>query len=299
MHNNLPLMDQAVFDAVEESERHIERALNCDLLFFYGEIWPGISRQFRNFLEQMVEHHRESRTRKPATLGICLTTPGGSVEETENIVEVMRHHYSNILFLVPNMAMSAGTIFCMSGDRIYMDYSSSLGPIDPQVPDREERYLVPALGYIDKIEELIHKSHRGELSPAEFNMLDRMDLAMIRRFEQARDLSVALLEKWLAAYKFKDWKVHRTTEPGTRVTMKQKRQRAREIALKLADNKHWHSHGRRIGMQTLRGEVGLEIDDFGADPELHRHVRRYNDALSDWLNRRDGEAFFLYNRNVN
>ncbi|MFP3944572.1 MAG: SDH family Clp fold serine proteinase, partial [Alphaproteobacteria bacterium] len=263
------------------------------------EIWPGISRQFRNFIEQIVDHHRESRTRKPATLSICLTTPGGSVEETENIVEVMRHHYSNILFLVPNMAMSAGTIFCMSGDRIYMDYSSSLGPIDPQVPDREERYLVPALGYIDKIEELIHKSHRGELSPAEFNMLDRMDLAMIRRFEQARDLSVALLEKWLAAYKFKDWKVHRTTEPGTRVTMKQKRQRAREIALKLADNKHWHSHGRRIGMQTLRGEVGLEIDDFGADPELHRHVRRYNDALSDWLNRRDGEAFFLYNRNVN
>ena len=27
--------------------------------------------------------------------------------------------------------MSAGTIWCMSADKIFMDYSSSLGPIDP------------------------------------------------------------------------------------------------------------------------------------------------------------------------
>jgi len=58
--------------------------------------------------------------------------------------------------------MSAGTIFCMAADRIYMDYSSALGPIDPQVPDRENRVLVPALGYLDKVEELIKKSIDNE-----------------------------------------------------------------------------------------------------------------------------------------
>ena len=70
----------------------------------------------------------------------------------------MSRFLSEVHFVVPNAAMSAGTIFCMSGDKIYMDYSSSLGPIDPQVPAHDGR-LVPALGYIDKVNEFIEKAH--------------------------------------------------------------------------------------------------------------------------------------------
>jgi hypothetical protein len=39
-----------------------------------------------------------------------------------------------------------------------MDYYSVLGPIDPQVNNKDGK-LVPALGYLDKINELIIKSH--------------------------------------------------------------------------------------------------------------------------------------------
>jgi len=89
-------------------------------------------------------------------LGICLTTPGGEAEVVEKLVEITRYHYpKEVDFIIPSAAFSAGTIFCMSGDRIFMDYSSSLGPIDPQVPDREDKYLVPALGYLDKVEEVM------------------------------------------------------------------------------------------------------------------------------------------------
>jgi ClpP class serine protease len=48
-------------------------------------------------------------------------------------VTVIRKHYKTVNFVVPDYAMSAGTIFCMSGDKIFMDYASALGPIDPQV----------------------------------------------------------------------------------------------------------------------------------------------------------------------
>ena len=47
--------------------------------------------------------------------------------------------------------MSAGTILCMSGDKIFMDYASILGPIDPQVPTPDTGDYVPALGYLDKV----------------------------------------------------------------------------------------------------------------------------------------------------
>ncbi len=64
-------------------------------------------------------------------------TGGGVAETVERMVQIMRQHYNEIWFVVPDLAMSARTILCMSGDKIYMDYSSALGPIDPQVPNNE------------------------------------------------------------------------------------------------------------------------------------------------------------------
>ncbi len=176
-----------------------------------------------------------------------------------------------------------------------MDYSSSLGPIDPQVLDRDGRFLVPALGHLDKVNEIIEKSRNNSITPVEFEWLMKQDLAMLRFYEQARDLSVALLEKWLVQYKFKDWLTHRTHNPGAPVTADEKQARAREIAKLLSNNVHWHSHGRMIGMQTLKNNCRLEIDDFGAVPDLQKAVRRYNDTLSDYLTRSQIRAF-LYSR---
>lgn len=186
----------------------------------------------------------------PRRLLLVLDTPGGVVEAVEKMVEIIRHHFDEVFFAVPRAAMSAGTIFCMSGDRIYMDYTSSLGPIDPQVSLQNGQF-VPALGYIDKVEELIEKSREGSLTNAELIMLQKLDLATLRRYEQARDLSVSLLKQWLVQYKFKDWVTHGTTTPGSPVTADQKQARAEQIAKDLSDNRRWHSHGRTIGINTL------------------------------------------------
>ncbi len=58
--------------------------------------------------------------------------------------------------------MSAGTIRAMSGDRILMNYTTSLGPVDPQVFNGQR--FVPALNYHDKVAELIAKSQSGSLT---------------------------------------------------------------------------------------------------------------------------------------
>lgn len=289
---NLPMLDQAIFREIEQSEEKIEEILDCDAVYFYGEIRIGHFQAFRNVIEEL-----SGSDKKKSALAVCLKTPGGEAETVEKMVDVIREHYKSVYFIVPEMAMSAGTIFCMAGDKIYMDYSSSLGPIDPQVPDKEGKYLVPALGYLDKIEELVQKSLNDTISPAEFAILEKQDLAMLRYYEQAKTLSEVLLENWLATYKFKDWKTHRTTNRGTPVTKKQKRTRAKEIAAKLSDNNHWHSHGRMIGPNKLWNELRLEIDRMEADSELQQAVRSYSDMLSDWLSR-SGILFFLYNRNI-
>lgn len=50
--------------------------------------------------------------------------------------------------------MSAGTVLVMSGNKIYMNYFSVLGPIDPQI-ERPGGTMVPGLGYLIKYDRLI------------------------------------------------------------------------------------------------------------------------------------------------
>lgn len=292
MQTNLPQLDHAIFTMVNEAEEAIENKLECDVLYYFGELRQSYVPFFRDTVEAIA---RRDGSRK--AIGICLTTPGGQAEAVEKMAEITRYHYEKVYFIVPRMAMSAGTIFCMAGDKIYMDYSSSLGPIDPQVPDKEDKVLVPALGYLDKVNELVEKSADNTITPAEFALLEKQDLAMLRFYEQARDLSKALLEKWLAKYKFANWTEHRTTNSGAPVTDEDKRQRAAEIADMLSDNKLWHSHGRMIGMQTLQELIRLEIDDFGADPDLQGSIRRYSDSLTEYISRQ-GLPIYIHNRHL-
>lgn len=291
MANHLSLLDQTVFDSINRSEEEISKILESEVVFYFGEIAPGIIVPFRNFIEKLHDKNPDHRR-----LAICIKTPGGSAETVEKLVEIIRHHYDEVYFIVPDVALSAGTIMCMSGNKIFMDYSSSLGPIDPQVLDREERYFVPALGYLDKISEMIEKSRNNTISAAEFAILEKQDLATLRLYEQARDLSETLLREWLMKFKFKDWTSHRTTRAGDLVTEEEKKKRASEIANALSDNKRWHSHGRMIGMETLK-ILGLEIDDLSAQKGLHSAVRNYSDTLCDYLKRRDTRVY-LHSRHL-
>jgi hypothetical protein len=284
--------DDIIFQVVREAEVDLEKRLDADIVYLNSEMRMNIFMWFREVIEKM-----SRRKDKRKAIAIFLTTTGGQAEVVEKLVEVVRNHYELVYFVVPIAAMSAGTIFCMSGDKIYMDYSSSLGPIDPQVPDREGKFLVPALGHLDKVNEIIDKSKNNSITPVEFQWLLNQDLAMLRFYEQARDLSIALLKKWLVQYKFKDWLTHRTNNPGTPVTPGEKEGRATEIAQLLSNNTHWNSHGRFIGISTLTKECRLDIDDFGKDPSLQKAVRTYNDVLSDYLGRSQIRSY-LYSRHV-
>ncbi len=213
------------------------------------------------------------------------------------MVEVTRANFTEVFFAVPGAAMSAGTIFCMSGDKIYMDYTSSLGPIDPQLSLGPEE-MVPALGYIDKVEEFIEKSRVGTLTQAELIMLQRLDLANLRRYEQARTLSVSLLKEWLVKYKFKDWVTHRTTNPGSAVTIEEKQARAEQIATDLSDNKKWHSHGRMIGIKKVQDMLRLEVEDYTNDQSLRFCLRSYGDLLTEFVTQQRTPCFIHHAKKV-
>ena len=175
---------------------------------------------------------------------------------------------------------------CCSGDSILMSYYSVLGPIDPQVKNSDGKF-VAALGYLDKINDLIAKAQNNTLTQAEFLILKDFDLAELRAYEQARDLAIDLLVDWLSIYKFKDWTVH---ADGTTVTLDQKKDRAKAIATDLSDNKKWKSHGRPINRDELQS-IGLKIDQIESIPNLYDSVMVYHDIMLDYINKYNIQHF--------
>jgi hypothetical protein len=256
----------------------LEKQLNADVISLIVPIHGPVDDLIRGAIEDIQN--------KAESLVVILETTGGSIETAERIANVFRHHYpKSVKFLIPNFAMSAGTILVMSGDDIFMDYYSVLGPIDPQVENHNGAW-VPALGYLEKYRQFIAKSAKGNLTAAEIAFLiDKFDPAELHRFEQARDHSVDLLKEWLVKYKFKNWVKTRTRKIP--VTQKMREKRAEEIAKKLHDTKKWRSHGRGLSMAVVGSELNLLVEDFGANAPLNKGVRDYYRLMQDYMMRRD------------
>lgn len=196
------VVEETLKDVLNKKLAALEQYLGADVLNYYGSLGPVSANNFLTVIEDL-----KKDVVKHTKLYLILTTTSGSAEMVERYVNILRHHYEEIYFIVPDYAYSAGTIFCMSGDNIFMDYSSVLGPIDPQVPNKDGKY-VAALGYLDKVNEFIDKAQKGILTNAELIWLKEIDLGELRSFEQARDLTTDLLKKWLVVYKFKNWSNH-------------------------------------------------------------------------------------------
>lgn len=263
---------------------------NCDVIAYYGGIFPWSKEVYQPKLELIGQMATRRANR---FLVIILNTNGGSVESVEKMVEITRHFYQEVYFVIPDMAMSAGTIWCMSGDKIYMNYASSLGPIDPQVQSSDGKW-VPALGYLDKVEEMISKSRDGTITQAELMMLSQLDLAHLRRYEQARELSIDLLKKWLVEYKFREWAVHQGDKKlGKLVTRKEKEARAKKIATALSDNGKWHSHGRTIGINTLINDLRIKIEDFTYNDEFNLALKNLHSVINEYMYKTNRQVLVL------
>src|SRR3972149_70180 len=79
----------------------------------------------------MMTIHNLDRTKG---LDLFLHTPGGSVGATESIVDYLHRMFGNdIRAIVPQIAMSAGTMIACSCKEIVMAKHSNLGPIDPHL----------------------------------------------------------------------------------------------------------------------------------------------------------------------
>uniref|UniRef100_UPI0025F4A165 SDH family Clp fold serine proteinase n=1 Tax=Mucilaginibacter sp. TaxID=1882438 RepID=UPI0025F4A165 len=195
---------------------------------------------------------------------ILLVTPGGSGEQIGKFVNKLRPRFDYVGFILPNMAMSAGTIFVTSGDEIIMDSRAYIGPIDPQVPNREGRFI-PAQSILtlikdiqDRGQEKIDKGKNPDWT--DMQILNRIDARDIGSAKNGSQYSIELVTKYLIDYKFKSWTNHSTT--GLPVTPIEKQAKAKEIANLLCDHGEWKTHSRGITRESAWTDCKLKITNL-------------------------------------
>ncbi|WP_259968924.1 SDH family Clp fold serine proteinase [Leisingera caerulea] len=85
-------------------------------------------------------------------LDLILHTPGGEIAAAESLVHYLRQMFGNdVRAVVPQLAMSAGTMIACSCKSIVMAKHSNLGPIDPQIAG------IPAAAVKEEFEEAIRQ----------------------------------------------------------------------------------------------------------------------------------------------
>lgn len=217
-------------------------------------------------------------------IDIVLVTPGGIANQVSNFVNTLRPRFDKVNFILLDKAMSAGTIFIMSGDEIIMSNQSKFGPIDPQIPNREGRY-VPAQSLLLTLEDI---KKRGEEKLKNNRQPDWTDIQLLRNIDP-RDIGLAeiaskhsseITKDFLKKYKFKTWEKHSTS--NKLVTETEKEERAKEIANLLCNHSIWKDHGHAINRDIAKNRCKLKITHSEDIKGLDRAMRRMW-ALFYWI----------------
>lgn len=133
-------------------------------------------------------------------LDLILHTPGGDPTAAEAIVKYLKEKFNNdIRVIVPQIAMSAGTMIACCAKEIIMGKQSSLGPVDPQFSG------IPAHNIKQEFDEAkTDLSKHPENAQYWAIKLQQYPAAFMKTAIDAIELSDELIREWLSDVMLKD-----------------------------------------------------------------------------------------------
>jgi len=186
-------------------------------------------------------------------LDLILHTPGGESAATESLVDYLRKMFgTNIRAIVPQLALSAGTMIACACNTILMGKQSSLGPIDPQISG------VPAHGIIEEFKQAYEECKANQIKiPLWQPIIAKYTPTLIGEAQKAISWSEEMVKEWLVTGMLKE-----TDEPE---------KVAERIINELGDHALTKSHARHLSASKCK-EIGLKIEMLEESQELQDAV---------------------------
>lgn len=193
-------------------------------------------------------------------LDLILHTPGGDVAATESIVSYLKECFGlDIVAIVPQLAMSAGTMMCCACKKILMGKQSSLGPTDPQLGG------VPAAGVIEEFENACREANEDPSSVLLWKeIIGKYHPTFLGECQKALEASQLMVKSWLKDNMFKG-------NPDAD-------QIVEKIAGRLCDHKESAMHNRHLSYRDVQ-EIGLSVDCLEGDDETQDLVLTVHHAF--------------------
>ncbi|BCO43897.1 serine protease [Mycobacterium paraintracellulare] len=202
--------------------------------------------------------HQLDRTKG---LDLILHTPGGSVAATESLVDYLRAMFgTDIRAIVPQLAMSAGTMIALSTKSVVMGKHSSLGPIDPQIMG------TPAHGIVEEFNQAKTEIANNPATMAVWQpIIAKYPPTYVGECQKAIDWADRIVKEWL--------------ETGMFAGEADPKAAAEKVNKELADHALTLSHDRHISAEKA-ADLGITVELLENDQELQDRVLTVHHASS-------------------
>lgn len=197
-------------------------------------------------------------------LDLILHTPGGDTAATESLVDYLRSMFGNdIRALVPQLALSAGTMIALSCNQIVMGKHSSLGPIDPQFGG------IPAHGVVEEFQKAAADIRSNQLNALLWQpILQKYSPTLIGECQKAIRWSEDMVRTWL--------------ETGMLAGEPDMGEKVDKILKEFGDHALTLSHARHIGLAQAKN-AGVKVIELEKDPALQEAVLTVHHACIQTL----------------
>ncbi len=190
-------------------------------------------------------------------LDLILHTPGGAITAAESIVNYIKSKFgNNFRVIVPQIAMSAGTMIACSSKEIIMGKQSSLGPIDPQIMG------VPAYNVTWEFDEAQKDLEKNPNNVPFWSIrLRQFPAAFLKNAWDAIQLSTELATTWLSSNMFEK-------SPD----------KVESIVSQLNNHEDTKVHDRHFNIEKCK-EIGLNIYPMENDNVLQDKILSVHHAF--------------------
>ena len=216
-------------------------------------------------------------------LDLILHTPGGDIAATESLVIYLRKMFgTNIRAIVPQIAMSAGTMIACACKEIVLGKQSNLGPIDPQLNG------APAQAVIDEFQEAIKEVEANPAAiPIWQSIIGKYHPTFVGECMRAIVMSKAIVQQWLVSGMYADGQENQI-------------ERAEFVVAKLSDHEESKTHARHIHVDDCLA-MGLKVFELEKDSTLQdlvlsiHHACTHTFAMTPafkFIENQNGAAYF-------
>ena len=172
---------------------------------------------------------------------------------TESLVDYLRSMFgTDIRAIVPQLAMSGGTMIACACKEILMGKQSSLGPVDPHYGG------IPAHGVVEEFKRAKEEIREDPSSVAVWQpIIAKYNPTIIGECEKAIDWSNEMTGEWL--------------QTGMFAAEQNPNDKINNILKELGDHALTKSHARHLSIERCR-EMGLKVSALEEDDKLQDAV---------------------------